>query len=197
MSYAPPGVYTLHRHGSNMSQEAGSSSQGLISANPGLVQDTVKSNGTARHQRWSDNPFVDQRWPFTPLLAEQNENAPHGHAPHSSYQRLPFDNRGESAVGSLARAGSNLPRMGSGLVRYGSGDQYVGSPHGQGMLRQGSSPGQFGQGMPFHSSGLPWTASGMKQQWAPMLTAADAAASAGSLVMHGPHSLLERPGQGD
>ena len=58
------------------------------------------------------------------------------------------------------------------------------------MLRQASSPGQFGLGMPWHTSE-------MEQQWAPMLTAAGAAASAGSLVMHGPHSLLERPGQGE
>ena len=165
---------------------------GLINANPGLNQGDGKPNGAVRHQRWSDNPFVDARWPFTPLAAEKNgaHHTPYG---DGHYQRLPYDNRGESSKGPLVRAGSNVTRQGSGPIRFGSGDQYVNNypnQRGQGMVRQASSPGQFGLGMP-------WQASEMEQQWAPMLTAAGAAASAGSLVMHGPHSLLERPGQGE
>lgn len=202
MGYAPPAAYALQRHGSNMSQDGpgqGLVHPGLIDANPGLNQGNGKPNGAVRHQRWNENPFVDARWPFTPLAADQND-APHAPYGDGRYQRLPYDNRGESSMGPLVRAGSNVTRQGSGLIRFGSGDQYVNnflSQRGQGMSRQASSPGQFGLGMPLQGSGMPWHASEMEQQWAPMLTAAGAAASAGSLVMHGPHSLLERPGQGE
>ncbi|KAL0025951.1 hypothetical protein WJX77_006909 [Trebouxia sp. C0004] len=203
MGYAPPTAYALQRHGSNMSQDGpgqGLVNPGLITANPGLNQGDSKPNGAVRHQRWNENPFVDARWPFTPLAAEQNDahHAPYG---DGRYQRLPYDNRGESSMGPLVRAGSNVTRQGSGLIRFGSGDQHVNNnliQRRQGMLRQASSPGQFANS-PI-GLGMPWHASEMEQLWAPsigMLTAAGAAASAGSLVMHGPHSLLERPGQGE
>ena len=206
MGYLPPAGYAVQRHGSNISREALPGNQGLIPANPGLVSSTQglvkaneKPNVVARHQRWGDNPFADARWPFTPTAAEHfdGRNILYG---QSNYQRLPFDNRAESAVGPLVRAGPS--RQGSGLNRYGSGDHHAddmiaqrGSAVdrlGSRMLRQASSLGHTGLGMPLHGSGMPW-----EQQWAPMLTAADAVAGVSGLVMHGPHSLLERPGPGE
>lgn len=203
LGYAPPGGYPLQRHGSNVSQEAVPGTQGLIPANPGQlgagpgpINGSGRPNGVGRHQRWSENPFVNERGPFTPF-AESNDMR---NVPYGSYQRLPFDNRPESTAGPLVRAGSGLKRQGSGLIRFASGDQHVNGTMSQQasvMMQQASSPGHIGLGMSLYGSGMPWNGSGMEQLWAPMLTAADAAASAGSIVMHGPHSLLEQPGQGE
>ena len=234
MGYAPPIGYGLQHQGSGVSQhglltnqglvnsqqvlgnvyqEPGngpqglvSGSQGLVNGPHGLVNSTAKSNVGIRHQRQTDNPFVDERWPFTPMAAEPNNG---GHTPYGNgyYEHLPFDNRATSAVGPLARMGSSLSHQGSaGLIRFGSGDQYaqgtlvppgsLADGFGAGMVRQASSPAP---GMPFflHGMAMPWGNPSLGQQLAPAKTAADSAAAANSLVMHGPHSLLERPGPGE
>ena len=212
MGYVPPVGHTLQRHGSSMSQTLphaqgqnpasqglANGSTGLVKAGSGLVNGSLgpvnvpaKHNAAVRHQRWNDNPFVDQRWPFTPMEAEQQDPT----AAFPGYERLPFDNRPGSPAANLRRAVSNLSRQGSALIRNGSGDQYmtnqqwiVRNRNGAGMMRQASSPGQFGLGMPLPGLEMPW-----EQQWAPALPAA--AAVADSLVIHGPHSLLERQGPG-
>ena len=129
-------------------------------------------------------------------MLEMGYLPPVGNPHNGSFDQLPFDNRPASTAGPLRRAGSNMSRQESGLIRFGSGDQYVMNQHGhivnqmgQGMTRQVSSPGQIGTQMPLHASGMPW-----QQQWAPALSASDAAPD--SLVIHGPHSLLEQPRPG-
>ena len=227
MGYAPPVGYGLQHQGSGVSQQGllsnpgfvnGHSAllnghqdcndgpQGLVSGPQGLVNSTAKGSVGFRHQRQTDNPFVDERWPFTPMAAELNNG---GHAPYGNgqYEHLAFDNRAMTAVGPVARMGSNLSRQGSaGLIRFGSGDQYaystthagsLGDRFGAGMVRQGCSPAP---GMPFflHGMAMPWGHPGLgQQQPALSLTDAASAATANSLVMHGPHSLLERPGPGE
>lgn len=185
---------------------------GLVNRPQGLVNSMAKGHVGFRHQRQTDNPFVDERWPFTPMAAEPNNggHAPYGNGPYGNghHGHLRFGHHATSAVGLQPHMGSNLSQQGSaGLIRFGSGDQY---PHGgishpwqladrfgAGMVRQGSSPAP---GTPFclHGMGMPWGHPGLGQQ--PMsssLTAASSAAAANSLVMHGPHSLLERPGPGE
>ena len=224
MGYVPPVGYGLQHQGSGVSQQGllthagcinGQSAllnghqdshdgpQGLVNGPQGLVNSTAKRDVGFRHQRQTDNPFVDERWPFTPMAAEPNHG---GHAPYGNghYEHLPFDNH---AVGPLARMGSNLSHQGSaGLIRFGSGDQYAHSTthagsladrFGAGVVRQGSSPAP---GTPFflHGMAMPWGHPGLgQQQPIPPLTEAAPAATASSLVMHGPHSLLERPGPGE
>ena len=220
MSYALPVGYGLQHQGSGVSQQGLLTSPGFVTAHSALLnghQDSDNGpqglvNGTAnakvgfRHQRQTDNPFADERWPFTPMVAEPNYG---GHAPYGNgqYEHLPFDSRARSAVGPLARMGSNLSQHGSaGLIRFGSGDQYAQNiahagllqdRFGAGMMRQASSPAP---GMPFFLQGMaaPWGHPGLGQQQPDRsLTAAASAATANSLVMHGPHSLLERPGPGE
>ena len=220
MGYAPPLGHGLQHQGSGVSQQGLLTNQGYANGQPtlvgghqdfdngpqGLVNSTAKGNVGFRHQRQTDNPFVDERWLFTPMAAEPNNG---GHAPYGNgrYEHLPFDNHATSTVGPLARMGSNLSQQGSaGLIRIGSGDQYTHSTthagslanrFGAGMVRQGSSPAP---GMPFflHGIAMPWGHPGLgQQQPVPSLTSAASAATENSLVMHGPHSLLERPGPGE
>lgn len=213
MPYAPPLGYGLQHQGSGVSQQElltnqgmvngyhdpGNAPQGLVKGPQGLVNSPAKNNISFRHQRQTDNPFVDERWPFTPMAAELNHG---GHAPYGneSYQNLPFNNRAASALGPLARTGS------AGLIRFGSGDQRAhgtvshpgllpGQGFGGGMTRHASSPVS---GMPPHgaTAAMPWGSPGFRQQPALERTASHSATSGNSVVMHGPHSLLERPGPG-
>ena len=163
--------------------------------------------GLFRHQRQINNPFADDRWPFIPMSADHN-NADHVPYSNGTLTHLPAD-RAASTAGPLRRMGSNLSRQGSaGLIRFGSGDQHGhGATHqhgsmdhrygfdhiGAGMIRQASSPAPE---MPLHGMGMPWVHAGFQSQWAPAVTAADSQATASSFLMHGPHSLLERPGPG-
>lgn len=208
MPYAPPLGYTLQHQGSGVSQqglltnqgyhEPGNGPQGLVNGPQGLFNGLAKNNLGFRHQRQTDNPFVDERWPFTPMAAEPNNG---GHAPYGNenYQHVPFTSRATSAaVGPLARMGS------TGLIRFGSGDQYA---HGI-MSQPGSLPDHFGaplmrqasspvSGMPWHGPAVPWGSARLRQELAPGMTASESAALGNTLVMHGPHSLLERPGPGE
>ena len=174
--------------------------QGLVNGLQGLVNSPAKNNLGFRHQRQTDNPLADERWPFTPMAAEPNHG---GHAPYGNeaYQHLPFSTRATSAVGPLARMGSG------GLIRFGSGDQRAhgtvghsgllpGQSFGAGLMRQASSPAS---GMPLHgaAAAMPWGPAGFRQQPALERTASNSAASGHSVIMHGPHSLLERPGPGE
>ena len=220
--YVPPVGYSLQHQGSGVSQQglltspgfvkgqsehqdSDNGPQGLVNGPQGLVNGTAKPHVGFRHQRQTDNPFVDEHWPFTPMAAEPN-NGGHALYGNGQYEHLPFDKPATTAAGPLACMGSNLSQQGSaGLIRYGSGDQFThNNTHtgslvgrfGAGMVRQGSSPAP---GTPFflHGMSLPWGHPRLgQQQLDPSLTAAASAATANSLVMHGPHSLLERPGPG-
>lgn len=221
MGYVPPVGHGLQHQGSGISQQGLLTNQGYAHGQPalvnghqgfdnngpqGLVNKTATGNVSFRHQRQTDNPFVDERWPFMPMAAEPNNG---GHAPYGNgrYEHLLFDNGATSTVGPLARMGSGLSQQESaGLIRLGSGDEYAHSTthdgsladhDGSGMVRQGSS---HAPGMPFflHGMAMPWGNTGLgQQQLIPSLTAAASAATANTLVMHGPHSLLERPGPGE
>ena len=208
-AYAPPLGHALQHQGSNVSQQGLLANQGLVSGHEGLVngpQGLVKGHGAVRHQRQADNPFVDERWPFTPMAAEPNYHNG-GYAPYSNpnYAQSQFQNPAASAVGPLNRWGSQQSQQGStGLTRYGSGDQYahgttfhhglMTNQVGAGMMRQASSPSP---GMPLKSYGMPLSLSGFGPNWMPATAAAGSSAAANSLVMHGPYSLLERPGPGE
>lgn len=227
MGYAPPVGQGLQHQGSGMSQHGLLTNQGFAPGQPALIdgheelataplglvnrpQGLVNGMATGhmgfRHQRQTDNPFEDERWPFTPMAAEPNNG---GHAPYGNgrYDHLRSGDRATSAVWPQPRMGSHLSQQESaGLIRFGSGDQYphgalshprqLGDHFGAGMARQGSGPAP---GTPFflHGMGMPWGHPGLRQQPVSSLTAAASAAIADSLVMHGPHSLLERPGPGE
>lgn len=226
MGYAPPVSHALQHQGSGISQHGLLTNQGFASGQPapidgpeepdsvplglvnrpqGLVNSMANGQLGFRHQRQTDNPFTDERWPFTPMAAEPNNG---GHAPYGNahYDHLWYDHRATSAVVPQPGMGSKLSRQGSaGLIRFGSGDQHAhGVSHprqladhvGAGLVRQGSSPAP---GTPFflHGMGMPWGHPGLGQQPVSSLTTATSAATANSLVMHGPHSLLERPGPGE
>lgn len=146
----------------------------------------------SRHQRRANNPLEDERWPFTPMAAELAG----GRAMADGSHFLPFNNRTESnrlAFDALSRQGSaQLVRQRSDLSQRQGSDlsrRELLRPasgllgQGQGLIRQES--GQLRSGLT-----QPW-----QEAWEPAL-AVDESASGESVILHGPHSLLERHRQG-
>ena len=209
-AYAPPVGYALQHQGSDLSQQGLLVNPGLVNGDQGLVngyhrsphaagqQPNNQANMAFRHQRQTDNPFVDERWPFIPMAAETKAV---GHIPYATgqYEHLPYSSHERPAIGQLARARSDVSRQGSaGLFNFGSGDQYFTAAqhlsHAQpGMVQQASSP-RPAPGRASIGPATPWAPAVVASQWSS--AAANSAASGNSLVMHGTHSLLERPGPG-
>ena len=175
---------------------AGGSDQALLGFNPifGRLLHHQHSNASQedyihtgqplqlgnRHQTWSDNPLLDDRFASTPMVADQIEGNKHRADPNSSFQHSPFSraDSNRAVFDALPRMGAQqLSRLGSGQIRSGM------IPYGLGLSRLGSGPGQLRSGLSHQGSGLQY-----KQE--PVL-ATDDSASGHTVVLHGAHSLLE------
>ena len=142
----------------------------------GASNEPLRLNG--RHQRWSDNPLLDDRFASTPMVADQLGADQHKAGTQQSLHFSPF-----SRADSNRAVFDALPRMDSVQLH-----QLGYSRMRSGLVLQGSGLSRQGSGLSHQGSGL--------QYLQETMLGADDSACGDSVVMHGTNSLLEQQPQG-